>query len=121
MDGRPKRIKKFGFTSVCVYNRLRVDGALVSNLEATASKAVLGGLKFKLQNRVKDQTTFAVTCLVLYQPFLFSGHNFLLKNLLCFNDFPISKVTCGTYKTTVTDQRCLLSDQHNASRTKKAS
>ena len=56
MDGRPKRIKKFAFTSVCVYNRLRVDGALVSNLEATASKAVLGGLKFKLQNRVKDQT-----------------------------------------------------------------
>ena len=27
MDGRPKRIKKFAFTSVCVYNRLRVDGA----------------------------------------------------------------------------------------------
>ena len=29
MDGRPKRIKKFAFTSVCVYNRLRVDGASV--------------------------------------------------------------------------------------------
>ena len=29
VDGRPKRIKKFAFTSVCVYNRLRVDGALV--------------------------------------------------------------------------------------------
>ena len=29
MDGRPKRIKKFAFTIVCVYNRLRVDGALV--------------------------------------------------------------------------------------------
>ena len=28
MDGRPKRIKKFAFTIVCVYNRLRVDGAL---------------------------------------------------------------------------------------------
>ena len=28
MDGRPKRIKKFASTSVCVYNRLRVDGAL---------------------------------------------------------------------------------------------
>ena len=28
VDGRPKRIKKFAFTSVCVYNRLRVDGAL---------------------------------------------------------------------------------------------
>ena len=27
VDGRPKRIKKFAFTSVCVYNRLRVDGA----------------------------------------------------------------------------------------------
>ena len=27
MDGRPKRIKMFAFTSVCVYNRLRVDGA----------------------------------------------------------------------------------------------
>ena len=30
VDGRPKRIKKFAFTSVCVYNRLRVDGASVS-------------------------------------------------------------------------------------------
>ena len=29
VDGRPKRIKKFAFTSVCVYNRLRVDGAQV--------------------------------------------------------------------------------------------
>ena len=29
VDGRPKRIKKFAFTIVCVYNRLRVDGALV--------------------------------------------------------------------------------------------
>ena len=28
VDGRPKRIKKFAFSSVCVYNRLRVDGAL---------------------------------------------------------------------------------------------
>ena len=83
----------------------------MSNLEAIASKAVLGGLKFKLQNRVKDQTTFAVTYLVLYQLFSFSGHNFLLKKLLWFNDFPISKVSCGTYKTTVTDRRCLLSDQ----------
>ena len=27
MDGRPRRIKKFAFTIVCVYNRLRVDGA----------------------------------------------------------------------------------------------
>ena len=27
VDGRPKRIKKFAFTSVCIYNRLRVDGA----------------------------------------------------------------------------------------------
>ena len=26
VDGRPKRIIKFAFTSVCVYNRLRVDG-----------------------------------------------------------------------------------------------
>ena len=29
MDGRPKRIKKFALASVCVYNRLRVDGAKV--------------------------------------------------------------------------------------------
>ena len=28
VDGRPKRIKKFAFTSVCVYNRRRVDRAL---------------------------------------------------------------------------------------------
>ena len=28
VDGRPKRIKKFAFSSVWVYNRLRVDGAL---------------------------------------------------------------------------------------------
>ena len=31
VDGRPKRIKKFAFTSVCVYNRLRVDGAWVNS------------------------------------------------------------------------------------------
>ena len=31
-DGRAKRIKKFAFTSVCVYNRLRVDGAVVGPL-----------------------------------------------------------------------------------------
>ena len=31
VDGRPKRIKKFAFTIVCVYNRLRVDGASVSS------------------------------------------------------------------------------------------
>ena len=30
MDGRPKRIKKFAFTIVCIYNRLRVDGASVN-------------------------------------------------------------------------------------------
>ena len=29
VDARPKRIKNFAFTSVCVYNRLLVDGALV--------------------------------------------------------------------------------------------
>ena len=29
MDGRPKRLKKFAFTIVWVYNRLRVDEALV--------------------------------------------------------------------------------------------
>ena len=34
VDGRPKRIKKFAFTSVGVYNRLRVDGASVY-LDAT--------------------------------------------------------------------------------------
>ena len=28
-DGRPNCLKKFAFTIVCVYNRLRVDGALV--------------------------------------------------------------------------------------------
>ena len=28
VEGRPKRIKKFAFTSVCVYSRLRVDRAL---------------------------------------------------------------------------------------------
>ena len=34
MDGRPKRIKKsVAFTSICVYNRLRVDGASVSELK----------------------------------------------------------------------------------------
>ena len=31
VDGRPKRIKKFAFTSVYVYNRLRVEGALVEH------------------------------------------------------------------------------------------
>ena len=35
VDGRPKRIKKFAFTSVCVYNRLRVDGVLERKKEKT--------------------------------------------------------------------------------------
>ena len=30
VDGRPERIKKFVFTIVCVYNRLRVDRASIS-------------------------------------------------------------------------------------------
>ena len=30
VDGRPKRIKEFAFTTVCVYNRLRMDGALAT-------------------------------------------------------------------------------------------
>jgi len=64
----------------------------MSNLEAIASKAVLGGLKFKLQNRLKDQTTFAVTYLVLYQLFLFSGHNFLLKNCYGLTTFQFQKL-----------------------------
>ena len=49
VDGRPKRIKKFTFTIVCVYNRLRVDGALVSErstkgltLETSASLPLRG-------------------------------------------------------------------------------
>ena len=29
VNGKPKRIKKFAFTIVCVYNRLPVDAALV--------------------------------------------------------------------------------------------
>ena len=28
MDGRPKRITEFAFAIVCVYSRLRVEGAL---------------------------------------------------------------------------------------------
>ena len=38
VDGRPKRIKKFAFTSVCVYNRLRVDGASVATAVRAASR-----------------------------------------------------------------------------------
>ena len=33
VDGRPKRIKKFVLTIVCVYNRLRVDVALVVRVD----------------------------------------------------------------------------------------
>ena len=36
VDGRPIRIKKFAFTSVCVYNRLRVDGAYVRTFHQKA-------------------------------------------------------------------------------------
>ena len=31
VDGRPKGIKKFALTSVCVYNHLRVDGASITS------------------------------------------------------------------------------------------
>ena len=43
MDGRPKRIKKFAFTSICVYNRLRVDGALIRARGATLKVGGGGG------------------------------------------------------------------------------
>ena len=38
MDERPKRIKKFAFTIVCVYNRLRVDGASLCHLADCVKK-----------------------------------------------------------------------------------
>ena len=46
MDGRPKRIKKFAFTSVCVYNRLRVEGAL--DLKSVSEDACFDDSKVSL-------------------------------------------------------------------------
>ena len=40
VDGRPKHIKKFAFTSVFVYNRLRVDGALDCRIAKTNKDGV---------------------------------------------------------------------------------
>ena len=48
MDGRPKRIKKFAFTSVCVYNRLRVDGALESRSQQTPNVYLYHATKFSV-------------------------------------------------------------------------
>ena len=42
VDGRPKRIKKFAFTIVCVYNRLRVDGTYVTSLVSTTNANASG-------------------------------------------------------------------------------
>ena len=47
MDGRPKRIKKFAFTSVCVYNRLRVDGTLVLTTDKQTKEVIFSSLLLK--------------------------------------------------------------------------
>ena len=50
MDGRPKRKYKFAFTSVCVYNRLRVDGAgvVVENVKFGNSTLSFGRLRERI-------------------------------------------------------------------------
>ena len=56
VDGRPKRITKFAFTIVCVYNRLRVDVALVITAEtclnSKQNKSVSEKIAFMLHSFV---------------------------------------------------------------------
>ena len=57
VDGRPKRIKKFAFTSVCVYNRLRVDG--VSVIGSKFSRQFFNQSKLKPKPIVTRACTFS--------------------------------------------------------------
>ena len=54
VDGRPKRVKKFAFTIVCVYNRLRVDGALVAIHSSLSNLPLLQKVKMVAQHLAKD-------------------------------------------------------------------
>ena len=48
VDGRPRRIKKSAFTIVCVYNRLRVDGAVEVDLRLPVIKPVQAAWLFEI-------------------------------------------------------------------------
>ena len=54
VDGRPKHIKKFAITSVCIYNRLRVDGA--SMFPSTSSWETLRFSGNKIHCSPRDQS-----------------------------------------------------------------
>ena len=63
MDGRPKRIKKFAFTSVCVYNRLRVDGALLLHYVLHANCDMLI-LYIRQPSQESQKSGFMVPCIL---------------------------------------------------------
>ena len=84
VDGRPKRVKKF--TSVCVYNRLRVDGALGQILIKRNIRYWLNTSLFNFDTHAKIKGS-RLTCSIfsLVRPF---GQNidcpaisWLLKNI----------------------------------------
>ena len=64
VDGRPKRIKKFAFTSVCVYNRLRVNGAWVYAAPwCYESKSSLAGVRWRPLNEPSAEHDDFCRCL----------------------------------------------------------
>ena len=75
VDGRPNCIKKFAFTSVCVYNRLCVDGALNSLLAAASSTCLILNFHVYFLHRrgsaVSLEATKSFTCFSV-QPYRWS-------------------------------------------------
>ena len=70
VDGRPKCIKKFAFTSVCVYNRLCVDGALNSPLPAASSTCLI--LNFHVYFLHRRCSVVSLQAINLSRVFLFN-------------------------------------------------
>ena len=57
VDGRSKRIKKFAFTIVCVYNRLRVDGALFRFVFSLGNKDTIGKISLTVEATIGSKMT----------------------------------------------------------------
>ena len=70
VDGRPKCVKKFAFTSVCVYNGLCVDGALNSVLAAASSTCSI--LNFHVYFLHRRGSAVSLEAINLSRVFLFN-------------------------------------------------
>ena len=62
VDGRPRRIKTSAFTIVCVYNRLRVDGAVEVDLRLPVIRDLQIRLRLRVRVRLLSARGLGLSC-----------------------------------------------------------